>query len=431
MNPDRRLRVLVLEDDPGDAELELHELKKAGFSIDPVIVDAEPAYAAALKQRVDLIISDFRLPQFDGMRALKLLKESGLDIPFILVSGAIGEEQAVTVMLQGAFAYVMKSRLVSLGPLVRRALDETATRREKLAAQEELRQSERRYRLLFESSSDGIVVLDAAACAVLDANPALLAMIGRELGDIRGRALWELDAFKGLEPVKAELLTLASVRRDDLFLTSKDGRRIDVELTGNACAAEGGKVIQCGVRDVSERKRLQAQLLQSQKMETVGMLAGGIAHDFNNILMTILSNCHFLQESFAKTDPRFAEVAEISTSAARAAALTRQLLLFSRKLPAQPVAIDLNAMILGLQTMLRRLIGEDIELVSSLCPEPVTVRADPGQMEQVIMNLCVNAREAMTKGGRLTLRTEVLKGAAGGLPRCRPTETPDCVRLEV
>lgn len=431
MNPDKRLSVLILEDDPDDAELELHELKRAGFAIDPLIVATESAYAAALKPGLDLILSDFRLPQFDGMRALQLLKESGLDIPFILVSGAIGEEQAVTVMLQGAFAYVMKSRLVSLGPLVLRALNETATRREKIAAQEELRKSELRYRRLFESSSDGILIFDPAVGAVLDANLSLLTLIGYELGEIQGRTLWDLDAFKGLAAAKADMQTLASVRRDDLALTAKDGRRIDVELTSNVYAADGGKVVQCGVRDISERKRLQAQLIQSQKMETVGMLAGGIAHDFNNILMTILSNCHFLQEGFAKTDPRLAEVSEIETSAARAAALTRQLLLFSRKLAAQPVVFDLNDMVRSLQTMLRRLIGEDIELVSSLCPEAVAVRADPGQMEQVIMNLCVNAREAMAKGGRITIKTEVLKGGAGALPRCRPTETPDCVRLEV
>lgn len=434
MNPNERLNVLILEDDPQDAELELHELKRAGFAIDPLIVSSEADYAAALKPEVDLILSDFKLPQFDGMRALKRLKESGLDIPFILVSGAIGEEQAVAVMLQGAFAYVMKSRLVSLGPIVSRALNEAATRREAIAAQEELKKSESRYRRLFESSLDGILVLDAATGAVLDANPSFLALLGYELRDIQGRALWELDAFKGLEPAKVDLrdlLTLPHVRHDDLPLTAKDGRRVDVEFTGNAYAADGGKVIQCGVRDITGRKRLQAQLLQSQKMETVGMLAGGIAHDFNNILMAILGSCDFLRTGFAGTDPRRADVADIEASAARAAALTRQLLLFSRKLPAQPVALDLNELIRNLQKMLRRLLGEDIELVNSLCPEPLIVRVDPGQMEQVIMNLCVNAREAMPKGGRLTMKTEILKGGAGCLPRCRPAGTPDCVRLEV
>ncbi|MDD5304583.1 MAG: response regulator [Elusimicrobia bacterium] len=434
MNQNERLSVLILEDDPQDAELELHELKRAGFPVAPRIVSSEADYVAALKPEVGLILSDFRLPQFDGMRALQLLKERGLDIPFILVSGAIGEEQAVAVMLQGAFAYVMKSRLVSLGPIVSRALNEAAMRREKIAAQEELRKSESRYRRLFESSSDGILILDAATGAVLDANPSFLALLGYGLDEIRGRALWELDAFKGLEAAKVDLrnlLTLPRVRHDDLPLTAKDGSRRDVEFSGNACAADGGKVIQCGVRDISERKRLQAQLFQAQKMETVGMLAGGIAHDFNNILMAIMGSCDFLRAGFTRTDPRRGDVADIEASAERAAALTRQLLLFSRKLAAQPVALDLNELIRNLQKMLRRLIGEDIELVSSLCPEPVIVRVDPGQMEQVIMNLSVNAREAMPKGGRLILKTEVLKGGAGCLPRCRPAGTPDCVSLEV
>ena len=434
MNPNERLKVLILEDDPQDAELELHELARAGFEVESRRVETEADYAAALKPGLDLILADFKLPQFDGMRALKLLKARGLDIPFILVSGTIGEEYAVEVMLQGAFAYVMKSRLVILGPLVSRALKESELRRENAAAHEELRKSERRYRRLFESSQDGILILDAATGTVLDANPSLLALLGYEMDDILGHKPWELEAFKGVEAAKVdlrEILMLPRVRRDDLPLKTKDGRRIDVDFVANAYTADDSKVIQCDIRDITERKRLQAQFFQSQKMESIGMLAGGIAHDFNNILMTIMACSNFLREGLAQMDPRRADVAEIEAAAARAAALTRQLLIFSRKQVVQPVVLDLNELIRNLEKMLRRLIGEDIKLECSLCPEPVAIRADPGQMEQVIMNLCVNAREAMLKGGTLALKTEILRGGVGCLPRCRPAGTPDCVRLEV
>ncbi|HAZ08193.1 MAG TPA: hypothetical protein DCZ01_06670 [Elusimicrobia bacterium] len=428
------LKVVILEDNPQDAELEIHELKRAGFSVDPLIVESEADYVAALKPEVDLILADFRLPRFDGMSALRLLKDRGLDIPFILVSGAIGEEQAVAAMLQGAFAYVMKSRLVSLGSMISRALGEAALRRERNSAQEAVKKSERRYRRLFESSQDGILILDAASGEILDANSSLLALLGYEPGEILGKKPWELDAFKGWEAAKADLQDLkrlAPVRRDDLPLTAKNGRRIDVEFVGGACTADGAGVVQCSIRDITERKRLQAQFLQAQKMESIGILAGGIAHDFNNILMTIMGNCSFLQEGLTQTDPRRADVAEIAAAAARAAALTRQLLIFSRKELVQPVVLDLNELIRNLQKMLRRLISEDIKLESSLCPEPAVIRADPGQMEQVIMNLCVNAREAMPKGGRLILKTEIWKGGADCLPRRRPCAAPDCVRLEV
>ncbi|OGS41134.1 MAG: hypothetical protein A2506_01965 [Elusimicrobia bacterium RIFOXYD12_FULL_66_9] len=416
MTQNERLSVLLLEDSPEDAELELRELARAGFKVDSRRVETEADFVAALKPGLDLIIADFRLPLFDGMRALQLLKASGLDIPFILVSGAIGEEKAVEVMLEGAFAYVMKSRLASLGMIVSRALKESALRRENLATHRELWKSEKRYRRLFESSQDGILILDAESGEILDANTAILGLLGYELREIAGRKPWELEAFRGLEAVKVDLRglqTLPYVRHDDLPLTAKDGRRIDVELIGNTYSADGSKVIQCNIRDITERKRLQAQFFQAQKMEGIGKLAGGVAHDFNNILMTIMACANFLREGFTKTDPRRSDVEEIEAAATRAAALTRQLLIFSRKQVVSPAVVDLNGLIRNLQKMLCRLIGEDIRLEIASCPEPALVQIDPGQMEQVIMNLSVNAREAMPKGGRLALKTAVLTAGAG------------------
>ena len=156
---------------------------------------------------------------------------------------------------------------------------------------------------------------------------------------------------------------------------------------------------------LAEREQLQAQFLQSQKMEVVGRLAGGVAHDFNNLLTAILGNCSFLLDDLPKDDPKRADVEDIRSAGERAANLTRQLLAFSRKQVMQLKALDLNAVLADMEKLIRRLIGEDVVLQVSPAGDLPLVRADPGQMEQVVMNLAVNARDAMPKGGRLTIET--------------------------
>jgi two-component system cell cycle sensor histidine kinase/response regulator CckA len=157
--------------------------------------------------------------------------------------------------------------------------------------------------------------------------------------------------------------------------------------------------------DIGDRKSLEAQFRQAQKMEAVGQLAGGVAHDFNNLLTSILGYSGFVIDTFAPQDRRRADMDEVIKAGQRAAGLTRQLLAFSRKQVLQPTKLDLNALVTGMHPMLSRLIGEQVELISSLAPDLSSVRADPGQIEQVLMNLVVNARDAMPSGGRLTIQT--------------------------
>ena len=275
-------------------------------------------------------------------------------------------------------------------------------------AEEALSRTEARYRLLFEAAKDGILVVDAATGEIQDANLALLVLVGYSKAECIGRRLWDFAPFKAAaadNPALRELASRGDTRDENLILRAKDGREISVEFAANSYAVDGGRVVQCSVRDMTERSRLQEQMLHAQKMESIGLLAGGIAHDFNNILMAILGNCSFLLASLAPNDPRRADVEEIRMAEERAVALTRQLLLFSRKEKARPVVLDLNMLIRNLQKMLGRILGEDFKFETALCPEPVTMLADPGQLEQVIMNLAVNARDAMRRGGRLSLRT--------------------------
>ncbi|MBZ0090370.1 MAG: histidine kinase, partial [Thermoanaerobaculia bacterium] len=159
-------------------------------------------------------------------------------------------------------------------------------------------------------------------------------------------------------------------------------------------------------RSLAELAERDAQLLQAQKMEAIGRLAGGIAHDFNNLLMVILGYCDALLHSLPETDPRHSDAEEIASAGRRAANLTRQLLAFSRAQALQPEVLDLNRVVTGMEAMLRRVLGEDVELATRLDADPGHVEADPSQLEQVLMNLVVNARDAMPRGGRLTLATE-------------------------
>jgi PAS domain S-box-containing protein len=263
---------------------------------------------------------------------------------------------------------------------------------------------------LVENSPVALLALDPAH-RVQIANPAFLRLFGYSAEELLGRNPDEL-----ISPEDAELrneagdFTRQCLSGHSIRTTTtrrrKDGTLIDVELYG-VPLLEGGRLI--GVyalyQDLTEQKQLSEQLRQAQKMEAVGRLAGGIAHDFNNLLTVILGTSEMLLERAAPPHPMGEELKEIHAAGERAARLTRQLLAFSRSQVLRPEVLDLNALLRNSEQMLRRVIGEDIEMKTKLDTDLWSVRADPGQIEQVIMNLAVNARDAMPKGGELTFET--------------------------
>ncbi|MGH9792385.1 MAG: response regulator [Candidatus Acidiferrales bacterium] len=278
------LRVLIVEDLEDDALLTVRALQRGGYDVAFERVETAATMTAALEGHSwDLVIADFSMPQFSGSAALSLLRARDADVPFIFVSGTIGEDTAVTAMRGGAQDYLIKGNLARLLPAVER----------------ELRESERR----------------------------------------RGHRM------------------------------------------------------------------VERQLRQMEKFESLGKLAGGIAHDFNNLLGVIIGYCEVLHGSGKLGDKERQQVQEIHKAGERAATLTRQLLAFSRKQILEPRVMDLKALIADMGRLLQRLIGEDIELVTTAPRELGRVRADPGQIEQVLMNLAVNARDAMPKGGQITIET--------------------------
>jgi PAS domain S-box-containing protein len=272
----------------------------------------------------------------------------------------------------------------------------------------EIRGSEERYRLLFERNLAGVYrsTLDGR---LLECNRAFAQMMGYA-SPAEAMAQPGL-AFHASREAREQFLE--RLRREGSLVNfenqarRKDGSLVWVVENVSLLQSEdeGEEVVLGTVFDMTERRRLEEQLLQSQKMEAVGRLAGGIAHDFNNLLTAVAGYSELLLSQLPEGDPRRESAEEIRQAGSRAAALTQQLLAFSRRQVLEPRVLDLNAVIGGMERMLRRVIGEDVELTTALDPELWRARADPGQIEQAILNLVVNARDAMPRGGRLTLET--------------------------
>ena len=567
------IRVLIAENDPNDAELMVRELRRAGFAPDWQRVDTEADYLQALAPELDIILSDYSMPQFDGPHALRLLQERGLDVPFILISGTVGEDAAVTAMKDGASDYLLKDRLTRLGTAVRHAI---ARRRERHQGRRVEAQLQRftsaspvvLYALAVKGGelesewiSDNVTMLtgydvkealgktwwrqnihpddrervlaahprpyaldqllleyrfrrkDGSWFWVRDENRLLRNAIGLPVevvgswADITGRkqserlqamqhavtrvladstslsaaapgiiqavcetfggkfgAIWEIDR-------QANVLRCADLWRAPGFSADEmetETRRIsfapgaglpgrvwasgtplvepdvgrDPSFPRAAAATSAG--LRCafafpvrlrdgvaGVIDVLgpercepepellamlsaigsqigqfiEHRSADQQLLQAQKMEAIGQLAGGIAHDFNNLLGVILGYAELASRELGAEHKTRRRLEEVRKAAERAAALTRQILTFSRKQTVAVRVCDLNHIVGETEKMLRRLIGEDVRFDVVLEEGLGCVRADPGQLEQVIMNLAVNARDAMASGGTLVIAT--------------------------
>jgi PAS domain S-box-containing protein len=251
---------------------------------------------------------------------------------------------------------------------------------------------------------DAVLISDDLGVYV-DANPAACELLGMSYDDLIGHKLTDFTERvpKGEDPETALQVLEAGATSGVFPLGRMDGTIVEVDSTMTANFLPGRHLSM--LRDVTERRKLEEQLRQSQRLESVGMLAGGIAHDFNNLLTVISGYADLALARLDESDPLAAYVEQINGAANRAASLTRQLLAFSRKQLLQPKVLDLNAVVGQIEKMLGRLVGEDMELRTSLAPELGRVKADPGQIEQVIMNLSVNARDAMPGGGKITIET--------------------------
>jgi two-component system cell cycle sensor histidine kinase/response regulator CckA len=267
---------------------------------------------------------------------------------------------------------------------------------------------EGKYRDLIENARDMIWTVDLAG-AVTFLNSACEHITGYTKEELLGKDLTELVAARNLGTAREALTRKWKNAKSTSFevqILAKGGRRVDLEVNSAILERDGKPAgILAIARDVSERKLLEEQLQQSNKLEAVGRLAGGVAHDFNNLLTVIAGYSQLLLNRVEAGHPMFQGLDQIRQSADKAAILTRQLLAFSRRQPLQPALVDLNTVVTDMQKMLRRVIGEHIELVTNICPEPCRVQADASQIDQIVMNLALNARDAMQGGGSVTVET--------------------------
>ncbi len=537
--PDKFIRVLIVDDSTPDARLMEAALERGGYEIRAVRVETAADMRDALaRQSWDIVLSDYRMPEFSGLEAIEVLRASGQDIPLVMVSGAIGEEVAVAATKAGACDYVMKNNLPRLPGVVAAELRDAVRRRAALTAQqEELRQAAARMRFLFTSNpavifscepsgtyaltfiSENIKAAagyDPSECLaqsdfwirnihaddvsavlkdmsrlfetghydyecryrhkdgswrwmraamnlirdaqgnpteiigstvditdtreaveslkhseeryrslvemfpeailaheeggkVLYANSAAVRLfaVGGE-GDLVGRNIFDYMPPEQRAAVarSVQMLKEGGFASDsgDQKILRPGGGEADIEAAGCRVTYQGKPAVQVVLRDVTQRRKLQRQYIQAQKLEAVGLLAGGIAHDFRNQLTVIRGYAEMLDRSGLVKDKGKTFIREILQAVDRSATMTGQLLAFSRRQVLQPQVVSPDQLIAGLSKTLSRMVGEDIRL-SILPGSAGCVKIDPGQLEAALLNMAVNARDAMPQGGQLTIQT--------------------------
>lgn len=525
------LNVLILEDREDDAELQIHELRRAGY--DPMWsrVETEKEFRASLRPALDVILADFQLPDFDALRALDILNEYGRDIPFIIVTGALGDETAVECLNRGAADYLLKDRLARLGQAVGKAIKERDYRLEKQESSRIIRTAEKKYRSIFENAEEGIF---QTACdgRFLVANPTTARILGYDTpADLIGN-LVDLQNRFHVDPAKrAELLeTLEkhrAVRGFEARVYRKDGTIIWVSISARAIQNRDGEITHYestmqeisqrkeaeqqirdqanllnlahdaivvrdmddtirywnrsaerlhgiasedaigtkiisqiyqdkaavfnakeqllktgdwqgelrlarreGIKriadsswtlvrndantpkavlvidtDITDRKELEQQVLRSQRMESIGTLASGIAHDLNNILTPILASTALLRadlsdEAFERT------LGTIENSAQRGAEIVKQVLTFARGADGDRIPTEVSPLANEVVEIASKTFPKSIDIRTAVSEDLRLIVGDPTQIQQMLVNLCINARDAMPDGGILTIGAE-------------------------
>ena len=404
------MRVLLVDDNRDDRALVARGLASQHPGLEVVEVADADGLTVALARAPELVITDYQLRFSDGLTLLRQIKSLWPHVPVIMYTGTGSEQLAVEAMKAGLYDYVLKKpgELSRLLAAVGRAVE---TARHRKAAED----AEGRYRRLYDGVPIGLFRA-APDSSFLDCNQALVGMLGYPSREaLLARRV--VDTF--CDPSALETLVLRVEREGSIGdyeaeRLRHDGSTLWARISVQAVRdANGAMVYYEGlVEDLTDRKRAEealkvaeGRLLQAAKLEAVGRLAGGVAHDFNNLLGVIMGYADLMAKRLPAEDPLRRNVQEISKAAERASGLTRQLLAFSRRQVLQPRVLDLHHTIGEVESMLQRVIGEDVDLVTVLREGVGKVKADPGQLQQVLMNLAVNGRDAMPDGGTLTIET--------------------------
>jgi PAS domain S-box-containing protein len=404
------ISILLLEDNPVDAELVLRKLESAKLSFAVInVANADDFKREVCANNFDLILGDFRLPNWSGLDAVRWLRSTGSTIPFILVTGSLGDELAVECIKEGVNDYILKGRLERLPVAVLRAIEERRMRTGRDDAEQNLGKAVQHYVSIVEGAPYGIFRTDADG-RLLMANPTLVQMLGYDSEAELLRLNMETDIYldpQDREGILKKLDTGEALARPEVKWKHKKGHSITVRLEGKLREKEtGGTPIYEGfVQDTTEQRSLEQQFQQAQKMEAIGRLAGGVAHDFNNLLMIIRGCAELLDHHKADPQKIAGYIRQINDATSIAASVVQQLMAFSRKQAPEKSQLDFNMILRDLRNMLPRLLGEDIEVAFAAGQTLERVSADRAQIEQIILNLAINARDAMSAGGKLTIAT--------------------------
>jgi two-component system, cell cycle sensor histidine kinase and response regulator CckA len=423
--PDRPARILIVDDEPNNVKLLQAMLAPDGFLIQTA-ASGEEALARVKAEPPDLILLDMVMPGLNGLEVTKQLKGSILtrNVPIIIVT-ARSDQEAMLLGLTAGAEDVLASPVdrAELHMRVRNLLrlkahgDYHDTYSQLLEGEVTARSlalvdSERLYRSTFEAAPVGIVHLDEHG-QWLRVNQRLCDLLGYSAEELKSADVHALIHGKEKLPGESDLfrrLVAGELERyviDEMRYLRRDGSCLWARINASAHRESAGRVpyFIAVFEDITERRTLEARLQQASKMDAIGGLAAGVAHDFNNLLSVILSYTELLTEGLKKHDPMREDLGQISAAATSAVGLTRQLLAFGRQQVLEPKVLDLGEIVAKIAPMLRRVLGEDVELNVVAAAPLGRILVDPGQMEQVLMNLAVNARDAMPRGGKLTIET--------------------------
>lgn len=408
----RKLDVLLLEDNPADARLNIHKLGETGFELSCEIARTSEEFKHQIQSHsYDLILGDYRIPDWTGLEAIQWLRTSGFTLPFVLVTGTLGDELAIECLKAGADDYVLKENLDRLPIVVKRVLAEHEMRLERDRAETELREAEEQYRLLFHASPHPMWVFDNNTLRFLAVNNAAVRHYGYSSKEFFSMSVTDIRPSGEVERFLQSLERQRKQQSVESYAElwkhrKKDGTVIDVEISSQPIKFRGIDAQLILAHDVTDRLTLEREFRQAQKMEAIGRLAGGVAHDFNNLLMVISGFTQLIAEK-AQADEKVGKyIPQVLMAVQRASGLTKQLLAFSRKQIQELRVWDLNNVLTDFCKMLTSLIGEDVEMRIRPSSLECAVYFDKGQIEQVVMNLAVNARDAMPDGGVLTIETD-------------------------
>jgi two-component system cell cycle sensor histidine kinase/response regulator CckA len=416
-----KIHVLLIEDNRVDA-LVVKEMLEHGegsaFIVKHASTLEEGMHSLVPGSENRIILLDLGLPDETGLQTLRRVIPVARDATVVVITGQQDEEMGIAALREGAHDYLIKGHVNGdeLRRVLRYAVERNKIQSELRAeierrakAQQALQLSERRYRLLSETVPMGILLTDKQG-RIVDINKQALRMFGYGRRELIGRVIETLlpeRLRRSHGESRSGYMKKPEVRPAgtglDLIARRKDGTEFPVEIALGPLDTEEGVLVSATIVDITERKKLEAQLRLSQRMEAIGRLAGGVAHDFNNLLTVILGSAEMALEKLPLDRPDRRKLELIREAGSSAADLTRQLLAFSRQQMFQPRVIGLNEVVEQIEALLRRMIGENIDLAIILEPSLGYIKADAGQIEQVLINLAVNARDAMPGGGRITI----------------------------